>query len=447
MTISKADRTRKIIIYIAIGLLTALSVFCFNDKDCLDISRWGKCFIDSLLDGEIRSYTIICNDLDLPNNYSAFSNIVCGIWILPVYIIDRLFAGGIQIAIYCTWVKLGVVVLNVLVAKLIHMILSLRGAKINIEYIFLIWFSFNLVQMKSIGNGQIDIIGILLMLLSLYFFFKKDYTKFALIGGAAICFKIFPIILVAVLLAYLPAEKGVKCIRYVILTAILPIVQKTIENVFFIDYNICERVGFEYSHANFMERIFGVQINALITPVIVISIVIVLLVYILRKNNFIDESDLLYLTCIIFFMFFLLVWSHCQWYLYALPLLLIAGLMYGITSEYMIMAIGFNISQMIYNSVTTLYMKRSLLGMFTDCNEEFDYNILFADIDHIGAYMGSAFFAFFLSMIIFSIVKRVQFKKDISPIRAQNIQTNSILMWVLFATTFISETVFLIKYL
>ncbi len=440
------NRNKKILIYTAIAVLTLLSIFCFNDKDCRDIVNWARYFIDTLIDGKLTSFAVYCNDMGLPNNYSVFSNIVCALFIAPVYIIDVII-GNLDVIIYCTFLKIIITGINVIIALVLSKICDKLCIIVNKETIFLLWFSFNLVQMKSIGNGQIDCIGILLMLIALYLFLEERYIAFSIVGGLSICFKAFPIILIACLLSYLFANKGIKAIRYALIVCAIPLLQKLIERFIFIDYDICEKVGFEYSNSNFINRLFAGNINIVISLPIALGVLLVIMIYVLRRNNLIELMDVLAITSIIFAVFFLLVWSHCQWYLYMLPLLLIIGLYAGLSSEFLLISIGFNVSQMIFNSVSTLYMRYSLFGLMVESEGEFDYNIMFSNISHIGEIAASIFFGCMIAMILYYVIKRMVNRRNVMPLREQNHLANSFLLWVLYVTTFVSESWFLIMYI
>lgn len=440
------NKNKKILIYTAIAVLTLLSIFCFNDKDCRDIVNWAKYFLDTLIDGKLTSFAVYCNDMGLPNNYSIFSNILCALLIAPVYIIDVII-GNVDVIVYCTFLKIIIAGINVIIAMMLCKICDKLSIAVDREIVYLLWFSFNLVQMKSIGNGQIDCIGILLMLIALYLFLEERYLAFSIVGGLSICFKAFPVILIVCLLSYLFANKGIKAIGHALLVCVIPLLQELIERFVFIDYDICERVGFEYSNINFINRIFAGNVNIVISLPIALAVLLVIMIYVLRRNNLIKIIDVLAITSIIFAVFFLLVWSHCQWYLYMLPLLLIIGLYAGLSTEFLLISIGFNVSQMIFNSVSTLYMRHSLLGIILKSEGEFDYNIMFSNIGHIGEIAASIFFGCMLAMILYYVIKRVANIRNVKPLREQNHLTNGILLWVLYATTFISESLFLIMYI
>ena len=183
--------------------------------------------------------------------------------------------------------------------------------------------------------------------------------------------------------------------------------------------------------SNFINRIFAGNVNIVISLPIALAVLLVIVIYVLRRNNLIEIIDVLAITSIIFAVFFLLVWSHCQWYLYMLPLLLIIGLYAGLSTEFLLISIGFNVTQMIFNSV----------------KGEFDYNIMFSNIGHIGEIAASIFFGCMLAMILYYVIKRVANIRNVKPLREQNHLTNGILLWVLYATTFISESLFLIMYI
>lgn len=437
---------RGIIIIILISLLCFLSVFFFNGKDCQDITNWAIHLLDSVGSLRIREFALICNDANLPTNYSAFSNIVCGIWIAPIYIIGACFDISIPLAVYCTWMKVGVCVLNILAALLLSGIIKRNSNSIKTEYVVLLWFSFNLVQQYSIGNGQIDIIGIVLFLVAFSFFLDNRLTAFSVISGICLCFKAFPILIIGMLFAYIFADKGVKVIKYVVLLCIFPVLQYTIEKVFFIDYDICERVGFEYSNANFIDRLFEGNVNISVSPVIMIFVILCVLVYLLGKGGLIDVFDALAMSALYFFIFFLLVESHCQWYMYLLPLILIIGIRYGMTSEFLLLCFGLNISQIIYNSSTTEFIGKSLYGIFKESTGEFDYNMLFTNVRHMPEYVASVFFAFMGLTVLYYVVTRVRIQKGIELKREQKEKVNAGLIYAIYTVTLLSELILIVMY-
>ena len=78
---------------------------------------------------------------------------------------------------------------------------------------------------------------------------------------------------------------------------------------------------------------------------------------------------------------------------------------------------------------------------------EFDYNIMFSNISHIGEIAASIFFGCMIAMILYYVIKRMVNRRNVMPLREQNHLANSFLLWVLYVTTFVSESWFLIMYI
>ena len=436
----------KIIIFALVLLISLVSVFFFGGKDGEDIATWAATLLDSISELRLREFALMCNDMGLPTNYSAFSNIICAIWLLPVYLIGIIFHVNVSLFVYCTYLKIGIVIVNFIAVHFLYKSISRYNKDIREETVYLLWFSFNLVQQYSIGNGQIDIIGICLMLIALNCYFEGRYRAFSLIAGACLCFKVFPIILIAMVIAMLVADKGIKAVRYLIYILILPILQLVIEKVVFIDYDIAQYVGFEYSNSNFIDRLFEHDINISVSPIILVSVILFVLVYLLYKYSLINELDVLAVSALTYCLFFIMVRSHCQWYMYLLPLILIIGLYKGVTVEYMLLCLGFNVTEIVYNSVSTDSVDKSLYGYFVDNTGYFDYNVPLSKVAHAPEYVASIFFAFMFLFVIYYFVVRMRTAKNIVAKRVVPANASQVLLYVVYATTLLSEIIIVLIY-
>ena len=118
----------------------------------------------------------------------------------------------------------------------------------------------------------------------------------------------------------------------------------------------------------------------------------------------------------------------------------------GGTDEYLLLCLGYNVSQILYNPFDTSSMKDSLLGLFVSRDLSFSNNMIFS-IEHLSEYAASSFFAFMLLMVLYYPMKRIQDIKNIKPAREQNKWINHIIMCLIYITTLSNEILYLIKYI
>ncbi len=144
----------------------------------------------------------------LPSTYIVFA-----LWNIPLWLLGLVKASSVTTArfIVLMWYKLLPTLAYLASAVLVYKLgtqvgLGARKARLGVY----VWLTTPIAFYSQFIFGQYDSLGILLVLLGLYFYFKKDLTAFALLCGAAFTFKYFALIIFLPLL--LLAEKRIPTI-------------------------------------------------------------------------------------------------------------------------------------------------------------------------------------------------------------------------------------------
>ncbi|MDE6426388.1 MAG: hypothetical protein K2K89_09700, partial [Ruminococcus sp.] len=126
-------------------------------------------------------------------NYDMILNIIMGIWQLPLYIIEKIIGGDILkffwARVYSKLYLLALVYFAGIVMKKIALQLGVDEEKTDdLQFMF---FSSVFVLISAVVASQVDIVGLLFILLSLYFLMMEDDLKFMVFFTLAVQCKFF----------------------------------------------------------------------------------------------------------------------------------------------------------------------------------------------------------------------------------------------------------------
>ena len=175
---------------------TDLEITVKHSEDLISIMKDGKFFqfydivLDKAMDGGYGAATFLN-----AANYNIFLYLALSIIIVPFVLIRKLFALQYDYSLMVAYVQCVLLLLDMVAAKLVAKVCEAFGADRNYakiaSYLFL---SSSVTIFATVGFGQLDIIYIIVLLVSLLFFAKEQYYRFSLVISVAIMLKSFPIL-------------------------------------------------------------------------------------------------------------------------------------------------------------------------------------------------------------------------------------------------------------
>ena len=201
-------------------LLCALFYFITGHDDLLETSNHAWLLLECIEKGQFLDYYNVVmahqNALYYVNN--AHYNILCyllyGLWQLPLYLIHRL--GGIAVGeiFRMFWCKAVGVAAFAASAVLLHKIaLELGCSKKDAHFIPLYFVLEPIAFFAVLVMGQYDSLCLVFLLAAVLAWLQGRMWRFALLGGVALVFKFFPLLLILPLLV-LAEKRPLRCAAY-----------------------------------------------------------------------------------------------------------------------------------------------------------------------------------------------------------------------------------------
>lgn len=328
------------------GILAGLPAFLINHIDSELITYWAIELIRHIQSGNLYHYAIDLYNQGKGINYSLWLDAVIALWELPLYTVLNWLHFPEHMIVYETWCKILIWIVNILTATEFYRVWKLFGrpdheAKIG-SCLYLVAPS---VCLYGVGMGQVDCFGILFLLLSLRLMLEEKHEKAAVCAGISILCKFFSLmVIIPIFLLYGKFNK--KTIRCILFTGAILIVEKISTILLIKDYFVR---GSELNRDDFFPRLFFVSLNG--TSVFLV-IIMLLCSFCLYKNleKKAEERMWISLSGSIVLAFFLFVWWHSQWFLFAIAVILLQIILlehktYGYLL-YFVLNTGFVMSQL-----------------------------------------------------------------------------------------------------
>ncbi len=163
--------------------------------------RQGMNIWEALFSGRFFEYyslnieSRLAGQMDHQANYGMLLNVVNGLWMLPLYIIEKLMGDGVNILDFFVarlWGKLLMFVCLWVSAVILYRLARLLGFKEErAETVSFLYLSSTLVILSAINASQIDVLGLCLILLAMYYLIKEDFWKFLIFFVISVQFKDF----------------------------------------------------------------------------------------------------------------------------------------------------------------------------------------------------------------------------------------------------------------
>ena len=181
-----------------IVILGTFSIFLYEDM--IDTYDNSILFIKAVLKGELRqfySYTIVNNRSFWAANYESMIYLIYGIWNLPILVISHfLGVSHMDLPFGLMWCKLFGVICTFLTMLVMKKILALSG--LNEEqrrWIPVLYYTNASLYVVVFMLAQVDCFAILLIMLGLYYYLRKESIKFVIFFAIAMPCKMFALFL------------------------------------------------------------------------------------------------------------------------------------------------------------------------------------------------------------------------------------------------------------
>lgn len=358
-------KIERIILVLVSILMAVIAIVGISHMDLNYISLWAISLLDHIKMGQLGSYA---NDLLSNNqgtNYNLFQNGSVAFWCLPLYVLNLLTKIKVSALAYQVWIKMIIAILQFACAKELYTIVMFLKHDERMAWILaILYLGSPVVLIHGIGIGQIDVLGVLFFLLSIRFCLEKKYYKMALAMGFALLSKFF------VLMFYVPwlllEFKNIKkYIKYIWITPVVVIVNSVITRFLIKDYGV---QASSHNKIYFIPRLFMVEIRDA-SIVLMLIMVLCAMALAINKRNKTKSYHYLLFPCMVYYVFFLLVYWHPQWYMYVLPMLLLMGGGGHQEEEFAFYYIGNSLGFTLYslakfntNEVNAMLVWNSLLG-------------------------------------------------------------------------------------
>lgn len=374
------SREEKIYISLAfiVGVLYALTV---SQVDCNTITMWGYDLLTSLFGGELNHFPQYTFDVHtVPTNYSLFDNTITAFFLLPVFIVERLFMSGnvINPLVYILWYKIILFIIHIVDVIIFYNLLGEikldRENKTRGIYYYMLSA---VVCLCVIGKGQVDIYTVTFVMLGALCFLRKKYIWMSVFLGLSLLIKPFAILVVVPFYLLSISKLKGKLILYSLITVAPYIADFIITKLLMPEYayykNINALMYKEALGSTRVEELFNIHINS-VYVYFGLVIVVCFLAFITGKNKRVSIKDYLLYPVILYIMYGIFVSPSCYWFITIVPAIIIMGLKIRHTEDFELLYFGNNLGVIIYIFFTERFLRPgvsfSLLDIFGMKNSE-----------------------------------------------------------------------------
>lgn len=380
---------------ILVVVILCVSAFIFFDQwyDMNATSQQASDLLDCIFTGKpFVFYTYVLNKAAAGGymspayspavNPAAAYNIVLyfvlAVWELPIYITNHFFAVPNYVIILELWARLLSVLLSFICGfQMIKLAEILMTDKTKAKWAGYYFISSPLIVYCIIIRNQLDIVPVLLTVLALKQYFKKNTAAFCLLMSVACCFKLMPVFIVIPLLL-LTEKRVMKLIRYILLSASLYVI--TTVTPILVDPGYSLTQSGIMKDDSFSQYIFKIVIPGGVSNssvFLVVFFLICVIAYITKPK----ECNFAICTVLLGFAslssFFLFIKWHPQWIVLLLPFitLLVFSLFdfeFGVLLD-MALTLGFLLTSILIH-LTAMIFNSSIFYAITCDNYSADDN-------------------------------------------------------------------------
>lgn len=407
-------KDRRIVVLNSIAILLSLaSAALYTSCDIQANNYWCIQLLDCLKDGTLYKYAIILHEGIWTTNYNIFINIINAVWDFPMYLFNNLVLGGKHgTYLYSAWYKIFVLFGNIFAAFTLRDIvkrISGDDQSYWVEYIPFLYLVSPLVQIGSIGIGQIDFLGVICALMVIKCFLSEKYYKMSFwISLSLVLAKPFLLFFyIPILIIVVPSIRFniLKCLGII---SVFPILSYFLETVVICDYaKIASEMNRELG---FVGRLFEVSFQSISVYLLISGIIIYLYIYKVTNDD-IEKRDVMFFSLLFYLSFDVLVHWHFQWLLYGWWLLVIAGFFFRNRLHFLVLNLGVSIGTIVYcatrfpnNLDNSMLNHASIVGniLIPEGGYKSKYLLgdLFNSISEYSMYIGKTVFLVSLIMIV-----------------------------------------------
>lgn len=351
----KIKQEEKISIITA-GILTVLFGFTVSHVDCNTITTWGYDLLDAISKGRFMEFPVFTyQQHGMPTNYSLFVNAIVAIWLLPLYIIQKLIGATWSILVYDTWFKCFHLVIHTCNLLLLNRIIEKKFDEQKLRRIFLFCYMTSAVVLVTVlGKGQVDNFVVFFSLLGILLLSKKRTAWAMILWGCAFCIKPFVILLMVPFLLLYMGRVGRKSIGYIMLCLIPYICDQVLTHCVMKDYAAMKALTSQMFKDTFgssrVEEIFSVQINNIL---VFFGIALVICFICLKIGMEKKDEWWHYLTLptLLFMGYGIFVSDTCYWFIVIMPAVCILGMSLQYRRDFYLLLLGSNLGVVIYTYV------------------------------------------------------------------------------------------------
>ncbi len=345
------NRTEYVLFIIAI-IVSLLYIFTIAQSDMRTIANWGYDLLESIKLGALSEFPAYTNDLrQMPSNYTMLANMTTAAWLSPLYIIQNIVGSTFPMEIYWLWYKCLIGIIHFVNVYLIGKVLSkLNVASRNINIIRILYMLSTIVLVTVIGQGQIDMICLLFVLLGYHYLINGKYMLMALMFGISLIFKPFALLMVVPVLILLSAKLKGRTLLSALITALPYGINVLATKLIMPEYdryvNLVNEQSKEIMGSNRIEEIFALRINSILV-FFAAMLILCFICYYRSWHNGIKITDYIILPTLGFMMYALFVSPAAYWFIIIIPSLYLMGQFFEKRYEFYLLNLGINIGCMI----------------------------------------------------------------------------------------------------
>ena len=306
-------------------ILMCLFAFLYQHDDGLRITRWGTCFLEALQSGRLRDFGRYLEEVFEISNYSIFVHMITAVFVLPLWIAEKLFRLQISIYLYDSWRKVFLILFLAGSARLIPKI----GKKLGFsetagEVLGILYLLSPAALWGNLAMGQIDCISVFFILLFLYDMAGKRHERAFFWLSVSVVIKEFPLLFIAapLLAAALGARKYRKILTCGAAFQFLPVLSAVLSRTFFRDYAAYAAFsGRDWDH---ISRLFDAS-PAENSCFLLVLLAVCGFCFFKARHSAFTEADFFLASSAAVFAFLIFVEQNPQWILYPSLFLLLGA--------------------------------------------------------------------------------------------------------------------------
>lgn len=318
-------------LFIISAALLLVYTFFINHVDCNTIVTWGYDLLESVRYGSLEEFPVYTyKNHFMATNYTLISNIVNAVWLIPVYLMDKLFSIGFSIIVYDIWYKILILLTAIGSLLFFSKILIKLKTPVDKKVIALYTMSTSsIVLIAVLGKGQIDMFDLFLVLLSMYAYLNNRVQLSFLFIGLGCLFKPFIILLGIPYLCLMIGRSGIRTLFNGLLLVLPYILDVTVTRVLMPRYGKMADITSEAFADIFgktrIEQLFATKVNNVYIFFLLAIIVCGICIYIGIENRT-KEWHLIIFPTIMYSVFaFIVDATVLYWYVVIVPLLVLMG--------------------------------------------------------------------------------------------------------------------------